>query len=253
MQARPSRWDRCGLALLSALAWSAAAAATASAQAPPGPRAGQSQPSTPAGEKADPARLFPADAATRRTLVRDDRRMAYTATAGTLPLLSAKGEISARIFSVTYAIDERTADRPVTFVFNGGPGAGSAFLHLGTMGPRAINFSENGAVAVQPVVLVDNPDTWLDFTDLVFVDPVATGYSRSAAGTEEADRAFFGVDKDADAMADFVRLALVRTGRALGPVFLAGESYGGFRVALLAQRLLASGMAIKGVVMISPA
>jgi carboxypeptidase C (cathepsin A) len=189
----------------------------------------------------------------RRTLVRDGRRIAYTATAGTLPLLSGKGEISARIFSVAYAIDEKTADRPVTFVFNGGPGASSAFLHLGAMGPRAVNFSDNGAVAVQPVVLVDNPDAWLDFTDLVFVDPVATGYSRSAAGTEEADKTFFGVDKDADAMADFVRLALVRTGRALVPVFLAGESYGGFRVALLAQRLLASGTAVKGVVMISPA
>jgi len=87
----------------------------------------------------------------------------------------------------------------------------------------------------------------------VFVDPVATGFSRSSAGTEEADKAFFGVEKDADAMADFVRLYLTRTGRSLGPVFLTGESYGGFRVALLAQRLIDSGVSVKGLVMISPA
>jgi carboxypeptidase C (cathepsin A) len=243
-----------GLALLLALAIGAATAATAVAQAPAGPRSGApSQASTPAGEKADLSRLFPPDAVSRRTIVRDDKRIAYTATAGTLPLLSAKGEISARIFFVAYAIDEKAADRPVTFVFNGGPGASSAYLHLGAMGPRAVNFSPNGAAAVQPVELVDNADTWLDFTDLVFVDPVATGYSRSAAGTDEADKAFFGVDKDADAMADFVRLALARTGRTLAPVFLAGESYGGFRVALLAQRLVANGATVKGVVMISPA
>ena len=254
MYASASRWDRCGRALVSALAICAATAATAFAQAAASPRGGaQSQATTPAGEKADVSRLFPPDAVSRHTLARDDKRIAYMATAGTLPLVSAKGEISARIFFVAYAIDEKTADRPVTFVFNGGPGAGSAFLHLSAMGPRAINFSANGAVAVQPVELVDNPDTWLDFTDLVFVDPVATGYSRSAAGTEEADKAFFGVDKDADAMADFVRLALARTGRALAPVFLAGESYGGFRAALLSQRLVANGMAVKGVVMISPA
>jgi carboxypeptidase C (cathepsin A) len=243
-----------GLALLLALAIGAATAATALAQAPAGPRSGApSQASTPAGEKADLSRLFPPDAVSRRTIVRDDKRIAYTATAGTLPLLSAKGEISARIFFVAYAIDEKPADRPVTFVFNGGPGASSAYLHLGAMGPRAVNFSPNGAAAVQPVELGDNPDTWLDFTDLVFVDPVATGYSRSAAGTDEADKAFFGVDKDADAMADFVRLALARTGRTLAPVFLAGESYGGFRVALLAHRLVANGATVKGVVMISPA
>ena len=81
------------------------------------------------------------------------------------------------------------------------------------MGPRAVDFEANGAAPVEPVQLADNPDTWLGFTDLVFVDPVATGYSRSVAGTEEADRAFFGVEKDADAMADFVRLYLTRAGR----------------------------------------
>jgi carboxypeptidase C (cathepsin A) len=121
------------------------------------------------------------------------------------------------------------------------------------MGPRAIQFTANGAAALKPVQLVDNPDTWLDFTDLVFVDPVGTGYSRTTAGTDEADRAFYGVDKDADAMASFVQLYLTRTGRELSQVFLAGESYGGFRCILLADRLLRAGVAVRGLALISPA
>src|SRR5262245_4489596 len=253
MHTTPSRWHMRGLVLLLAAAIGATTLATAVAQAPAARSGAPPQAAAPAGEKADLLRLFPPDALSRHTLIRDDKHIAYTATAGTLPLLSGKGEISARIFFVAYAIDDRTTDRPVTFVFNGGPGASSAYLHLGAMGPRAVNFSANGATPVEPVELVDNPDTWLDFTDLVFVDPVATGYSRSAAGTEEADKAFFGVDKDADAMADFVRLALARSGRTLAPLFLAGESYGGFRVALLGERLVASGAAVKGLVLISPA
>ena len=113
------------------------------AQAPAGAaRAGRAPgTSAPAAEKADPARLFPPDAVSRHVLAEGDKRLAYTATAGTLPLLGPKGEVSARIFSVAYTLDEKAADRPVTFVFNGGPGAASAFLHLGAMGPRAVNFS----------------------------------------------------------------------------------------------------------------
>ena len=229
---------RARLGLLLALCVVAAWPATLLAQAPAAPHAPAApQAPAPAAEKADPSRLFPPDAVSQHALAQGDKRLAYTTTAGSLPLLGPKGEVSARIFSVAYTLDEKAADRPITFVFNGGPGAASAFLHLGAMGPRAVNFSANGAAALQPVALADNPDAWLDFTDLVFVDPVATGYSRSAAGTEEADKAFFGVEKDADAMADFVRLTLTRAGRTLSPVFLAGESYGGFRVALLAHRL----------------
>src|SRR4029453_10176649 len=115
---------------------------------------------------------------------------------------------------VAYTLDAPPAapGRAITFVFNGGPGAAAGFLHLAAVGPRGGAFSPNGAAALEPVQLADNPDTWLGFTDLVFVDPVATGYSRTVAGTEEANRAFFGVDKDADAMADFARLYLTRAG-----------------------------------------
>ena len=254
MRYTASRLGRCGLGLLLALCAAAASPAAAVAQPAANPHApaGPAAPA-PAADKADAAHLFPPDAVSQHVLAVGDKRLAYTATAGTLPLVGPKGAVSAHIFFVAYTLDAKAADRPVTFVFNGGPGAASAFLHLGALGPRAVNFSANGAAAVQPVALADNPDAWLDFTDLVFVDPVATGFSRSAAGTDEADKAFFGVEKDADAMADFVRLYLTRAGRSLASVFLAGESYGGFRVALLANRLIGSGMAVKGVVMISPA
>ena len=217
------------------------------------PRARLARPPAPPAERIDTTRLFPPDAVSQHALALGTKRLSYSTTAGTLPLLGAKGDVTAHIFFVAYTLDEKSADRPITFVFNGGPGAASAFLHLGALGPRIIGFSANGAAAVMPVALSDNPDTWLDFTDLIFVDPVATGYSRSAAGTEEADKAFFGVEKDADAMADFVRLTLARAGRMLSPIFLAGESYGGFRVALLADRLIGSGIGVRGVSMISPA
>jgi carboxypeptidase C (cathepsin A) len=221
------------------------------AQAPPAPpRAG---PPAAAAARPEAARPPPApEARTFHSVGQGDARLSYTATAGTLPSSSAKGEVTAHIFHVAYTIDDK-AERPVTFVFNGGPGAASAFLHIAAFGPRVVNFAGNGAAAAEPVQLTDNPDTWLGFTDLVFVDPVATGYSRSAAGTDEADRAFFGVEKDATALADFVRLYLTRANRMLTPVFLAGESYGGFRVAHLADKLLSGGINVRGVVMISPA
>jgi len=251
MKTRAKRPGWRGLLLLG-LGAIIAGPAAALAQAPAPPHATPSAKAAPAsGEKVDPARLFPADAVSRHTLGAE--RLGYTATAGTLPLVGPQGDVTARIFFVAYALDDQAPDRPLTFVFNGGPGAASAFLHLGAIGPRVVDFSADGAAALQPVRLADNPDAWLPFTDLVFVDPVATGYSRSAAGTEEADRAFFGVEKDADAMADFVRLYLTRAGRALAPVFLVGESYGGFRAAVLASRLTDSGTLVKGAVLISPA
>jgi carboxypeptidase C (cathepsin A) len=238
-----------GLATLGiAQAWAQTPSAPDQAAPPRSPGS-----ATPPTAKAEVSRLYPADAVTRRTLQQGATRLAYTATAGTLPLTGAKGEVAAHVFFVAYTLDGKGPERPITFVFNGGPGAASAYLHLGAIGPRVVSFSADGATALQPVQLADNPDTWLDATDLVFVDPVATGYSRSAAGTDEADRAYFGADKDADAMADVIRLYLTRNGRTLAPVFLAGESYGGFRAALLAGRLAGGGVSLKGVHLISPA
>ncbi|MCB1521885.1 MAG: peptidase S10 [Hyphomicrobiaceae bacterium] len=193
-----------------------------------------------------------ADAFSRHTITIGTERIDYTATAGTLPLVDAKGETQAHIFYTAYTVTEG-GPRPVTFVFNGGPGAASAFLHLGAIGPRVIAYDAEGANPIRPVKLEDNPDSWLDVTDLVFVDPVETGYSRAPGGEDAAKDRFFGVDKDADALAETVRLYLTRNGRLLDPVFIAGESYGGFRAALLVKRLLASGLDVRGAVLISPA
>lgn len=194
------------------------------------------------------------DAVSRHTLSLEGRQIGYTATAGTLPLAGPKGETTAHVFYTAYTVEPSgPTPRPVTFVFNGGPGAASAFLHIAAMGPRVVPFNEKGSAALEPVRLADNPDTWLEFTDLVFVDPVSTGYSRAIGGDEQAKEHFYGVDKDAEALTDFVRLWLTRGGRTLSPVFLAGESYGGFRVALLSKRLLAKGLDLRGAVLISPA
>jgi carboxypeptidase C (cathepsin A) len=199
-------------------------------------------------------RLLPEPSTTRHVINLGERSIAFTASAGTLPLRDAKGETTAEIFHVAYATDPPSPDRPITFVSNGGPGAASAFLHLGAVGPRLIAFSEAGAPLPPPARLVDNPDTWLDFTDLVFVDPVGTGYSRPAEEGKEADGRFLGVRQDASAMAAFIRLYLARAGRAASPVFLVGESYGGFRAAALTRVLPEeAGVAPSGAVLISPA
>ncbi len=142
--------------------------------------------------------------------------------------------------------------RPITFVFNGGPGAASAYLHLGAIGPKIVEANAKGELAGPPSRLVVNDSSWLDFTDLVFVDPVGTGYSRVSDGKTEQD--FFGVEQDTDSLADFIRLYLIDAERMASPVFLAGESYGGFRAATITRALQKSrGISPSGLVLISPA
>jgi len=201
--------------------------------------------------------LLPAPQTTRHSIEIAGRTLDYKATAGTLSLLGGKGDVTAEIFYVAYEAEPSgtqpdSRQRPITFVFNGGPGAASAYLHLGALGPRIIATAPDGNFLPSPQKLVDNPDTWLDMTDLVFVDPVGTGYSREAPGQETRD--FWGVEQDAAAMGAFIRLYLAQTGRTGSPVFLAGESYGGFRAALLAKTLQQDvGITPAGIVLISPA
>ena len=198
---------------------------------------------------------LPADAVTRHTMNIDGKPLAYTATAGTLPVTDSDSKHLGDIFYVSYVQDGASAaDRPITFAFNGGPGAASAYLHLGAMGPRVIVFPSNGGMPASEVKLADNPDTWLPFTDLVFVDPIGTGYSRGVGSQNDIAKNFWGVRQDVNAMAAFIRLYLTRNGRMLSPKFLVGESYGGFRAARLAKQLRNErGIALTGVVMVSPA
>lgn len=201
--------------------------------------------------------LLPKPSVSDHTVAMNGRRLDYQAEAGTLSLLGGKGDVTAEIFYTAYTLKpggnkEDIAKRPITFVFNGGPGAASAYLHLGALGPRVIETAPDGSFLPPPQKLADNPDTWLDLTDLVFVDPVGTGYSREAPGQDTGS--FWGVNQDASAMGAFIRLFLAQSGRTGSPVFLAGESYGGFRAALLAKTLPEdAGISPSGIVLISPA
>jgi len=175
----------------------------------------------------------------------------FTETASTLPLADDKGEKQADIFYVAYTRDDAAREsRPITFVFNGGPGSSSAYLHLGALGPRVIDFGPDGQVPSPPGQLVDNPDSWLDLSDLVFVDPVGTGYSRAAGN---AAKSYWGVAEDLASIATFIDRYLTQSHRQASPKYLVGESYGGFRAARLPELLAEDhNIAIAGIFLISP-
>jgi len=176
----------------------------------------------------------------------------YTATVESTVLENDEGEPRAEIFSVAYTLDGVTSpdQRPITFVFNGGPGSSSVWLHMGALGPRRVLMSEQGEALPPPGSVQDNPDSWLDLTDLVFIDPVGTGYSRPMGDSEQAE--FSGVRQDAESVAEFIRLYLTRNNRWLSPKFLAGESYGTTRAAALTGVLLNQhNITLNGVFLIS--
>ena len=179
------------------------------------------------------------------------RTLDYSVTAGTLPVTNEKGEVEARLFFTAYTLktEQRDPRRPLMFSFNGGPGSSSVWLHLGGLGPRRVRMVDDGAMPRPPFDLVENEHTWLGETDLVFIDPVDTGYSRAA--TPELTKRFTGVDEDLGAVAEFIRLYLTRHDRWDAPLFLVGESYGTFRAAGLAGLLVERGIAFNGIVLIS--
>ncbi len=174
----------------------------------------------------------------------------YTATVAQMPLKDAAGETEAHIFYMAYTLDgvTDTTKRPVTFCFNGGPGSASMWVHMGGMGPRSPKLEPNGSMPPPPYQMKDNQDTWLDQTDLVFIDPVGTGYSR--AKSIEVARRMNGVQGDIQSVGEFMRMYVARNNRQLSPLLIAGESYGTFRAAGLAGYLIDRGMAFNGIVLI---
>jgi carboxypeptidase C (cathepsin A) len=197
---------------------------------------------------------LPADAVTTHTLKLKDRTVTYTATAGTLVLTGKNGDKAAEVFYVAFTENgANPATRPITFAMNGGPGAGSAYLDVGAVGPRVLDFGNGRDAPPAEAKLIDNPDTWLDFTDLVFIDPVGTGYSRGLGSDEEVKKQFWGVRQDLASLSTIVRRALAHLDRFGSPLYLAGESYGGFRTARLPVRLANDeGVAVNGAVLVSP-
>lgn len=221
----------------------------------------QSRPSSKGEEKAKPPRtegdastgilsLLPTDSVTDHVVKIGTQELTYTATAGTLSLFGQDGARSAKIFYTAYVARNRQPGRPLTFVFNGGPGAASAYLHLGLVGPRLLNFGPNGQDGTSPT-LVDNPATWLEFTDLVLIDPVGTGWSRAASDSTASN--FYGVNQDAESIAKAVALYVNHNERVASPKYLLGESYGGFRAAKVASALKDDqGILVSGIIMLSP-
>jgi carboxypeptidase C (cathepsin A) len=196
--------------------------------------------------------LLPPDSVTQHSVDTTKGKLNYTATAGTLAFYDQSGNLSAKVFYTAYTVNDSPKDgranRPLTFAFNGGPGAASAFLHLGLVGPRVLELGPNGHDAAR-AELHDNPQTWLAFTDLVLIDPIGTGWSRA----KDDAKNFWNVQADAGAMAKAIALYVTHNNRFASPKFLLGESYGGFRAAKTAQTLQRDqGIAVSGIVMLSP-
>jgi carboxypeptidase C (cathepsin A) len=176
----------------------------------------------------------------------------YTATAGTMLLKLEDGTPKASVFFVAYTRDDvqDATKRPITFAFNGGPGAGSLWLHIGALGPRRVEMGDVGNLLSPPYKIVDNESSLLDVTDIVFIDPVSTGYSRAVPG--ETPNQFHGVEQDVQSVGDFIRLWATRNRRWGSPKFLAGESYGTTRAAGLSGYLQQRyGMYLNGIILIS--
>ncbi len=206
----------------------------------------------------------PAGAETTTTWSGGAEPLAYTAT-GKWIVLRKKEKPAAEIFSVSYVAKDGNEDRPVTFVFNGGPGASSAYLHLGAVGPKRVAFPPDGTLPEMPPRLVENEASWLAFSDLVFVDPVGTGFSRIIEQEKKEDakekkedapdpKEYFGQKRDLESLCEFMGRWLSSHGRWGSPIFIAGESYGGYRVGRLMRSLQeTTGIGLNGAILISPA
>jgi carboxypeptidase C (cathepsin A) len=182
------------------------------------------------------------------------REIQYTASCGLVEMPDYDGKAKANIFFIAYTMQRpegmSDAQRPITFAFNGGPGSSSVWLHMGSLGPKRIKMGPEGEALPPPYEVLDNAETWLGFTDLVFIDPVSTGYSRPAEGEDKSQ--FHGLTEDSQWVGDFIRLYTTREQRWDSPKFLCGESYGTTRAAALSGYLQDThGLYINGIVMVS--
>ncbi len=221
------------------------------------PQAQSDQPAGPASAGAPPA-TAPTDATaekavvTRHTLTTSDgQTLRYTATAGTILLRDPKDAATAEVFYVSFIADgqDPKQPRPVTFAFNGGPGSSAVWLQLGILGPRRVDFVDAVAPPPPPYRVVDQPGSLLATTDLVFIDPIGTGFSRPIGDAKP--ESFQGLTQDVRAVAEFIRLWVAKSGRWNAAKFLAGESYGTTRASALVNALQDDGMVFNGVILVS--
>ena len=257
-------WPRHARFVLALLAFSLVAGARADDA--PEPPSSQSA-ATPSGQKAPatgarsantqnpPAaeqHRLPPDSVTKQSLALPGRTLAFTATAGSIHLFNDKGEAQADIAYTSYSLDGVDArTRPVTFFFNGGPGAASAYLQFGNTGPWRLDINAVNSSVVPD--LQPNAETWLDFTDLVFIDPVGTGYSRFVATGDDVRKHFFSTEGDVNSIVVTIRRWLEKHDRLLSPKFVVGESYGGIRGPKVVRELqMQQGVGVRGLILVSP-
>ncbi|MEH3101300.1 S10 family peptidase [Sphingomonas adhaesiva] len=212
-----------------------------------------------AGAKADEKKPaidlppLPADRSIMQSARIGTRAISYRATVGTIPVRDDTGKEIAQVVYTAYTVPGGDARRPVTFAFNGGPGAASVYLNLGAIGPKRVQFGAQGDAPSDAPIARDNPNSWLDFTDLVFIDPVGTGFSRSLVDAEATKKAFYANDPDVKYLGKVVYDWLVKEGRLRAPKYIMGESYGGYRVPRIAYELQSQiGVGVNGLILVSP-
>jgi carboxypeptidase C (cathepsin A) len=194
---------------------------------------------------------FPQDKTVHQSIELGGRTLNYNATVGSLPVLDEKGKTVADVMFIAYTVPG--AGRPVTFALNGGPGASSVYLNLGAIGPKRVQFGAEGDSPSDPAIARDNAGTWLDFTDLVFIDPVGTGFSRARVKDDEAKKRFYNTKADIEYLSRIIFDWLNKNERLTSRKYLIGESYGGFRAPRMTYYLQTRlGVAMNGVVLVSP-
>ena len=200
------------------------------------------------GDKEAP--LPAADAHVEQSIQIDGKTLRYIVAVGALPVFD-NGKKIGEVVVTSYVVEGQ--ERPVTFALNGGPGAASVFLNFGAIGPKHIAFGEQGDSPSDPSKLIDNPGTWLDFTDMVFIDPIGTGYSRSLVDAAESKKQFYTTENDIHYLSRIIYDWLVKNGRLSSRKYLVGESYGGYRGPRITHYLQTQlGVAMNGVVLVSP-
>jgi carboxypeptidase C (cathepsin A) len=194
---------------------------------------------------------LPAEAHAAQTMVLDGKTLHYTVTIGALPVRDGDGKTAGQVVVTAYTMEGES--RPVTFAMNGGPGASSVYLNFGAIGPKHLQVGNEGDSPSDPAALTDNPGTWLDFTDLVFIDPIGTGFSRASVPEAEAKKLFYSTTPDIEYLSRIIYDWLVKNNRLGSRKYLVGESYGGFRGPRVTHYLQSQlGVAMNGVVLVSP-
>ncbi len=194
---------------------------------------------------------LPPEKSVPQTMVLNGKTLHYTVTVGAYPTRDKDGKVAGEVVVTSYTMPGD--DRPVTFAFNGGPGASSVYLNFGAIGPKHLQFGNEGDSPSDPTVLTDNQGTWLDFTDLVFVDPIGTGFSRSLVSEDESKKLFYSTEPDIEYLSRIVYDWLVKNDRLDSRKYLVGESYGGFRGPRVTYYLQSQlGVAMNGFVLVSP-